>query len=121
MKATLKVLFTMTACMAASIAIGADIDGTWLVTIEAPTGTSKATLVLTQTGTDVTGHYAGQFGEAPVTGTTKGHEIELTYRVEMQGVPLEVNYIGTVEGAVFRGKVVVPGFGEGTFSGTKRN
>ena len=121
MKTTLKAFLAITAWMVAPIAIAGSMDGTWIVNIEAPTGQSKATLVLIQTGDAITGNYTGQFGEAPVTGIANGNDVTLTYHVEMQGVPLDVTYVGKIQGHSFSGKVVVHGFGEGSFKGTKQS
>ena len=121
MRTTLKAFLTMTAWMIAPLAMAASMDGTWIVNIEAPTGPSKATLVLTQVGDAITGSYTGQFGEAPLTGTASGNDVTITYHVEMQGVPLEVRYVGTVQGHSFSGKVIVIGFGEGSFKATKQS
>ena len=120
MKTTLRAAMAMTAWMIAPSTFAADIDGTWNVSIEAPTGTSKATLVLTQAGDAIEGRYTGQFGESPVAGAVKGDEIVLTYRGEMQGVPIEVVYTGTVAAGVFSGKVTVVGFGDGKFKATRQ-
>jgi len=121
MRTTLKAFLTMTAWVVAPLAFAGSMDGTWIVNIDAPTGQSKATLVLTQSGDAITGSYTGQFGEAPVTGTASGNDVTITYHVEMQGVPLEVRYVGKVQGHSFNGKVNVIGFGEGSFKATKQS
>ena len=120
MRTIVKSLLMMSVWIVVPIALAADIDGTWLVSIEAPTGTSKSTLVLAHDGDAITGRYNGQFGEAPVTGAVRGGDITLTYHVEMQGVPLDVTYTGKLAGGTMSGKVVVFGFGEGTFKATKQ-
>ena len=120
MRTIVKSVLMTSAWIVVPLAVAADIDGTWLVSIDAPTGASKSTLVLAHDGDVITGRYNGQFGEAPVTGTTRGDDITLTYHVEMQGVPLDVTYTGTLVGDAMSGKVVVLGFGEGTFKATKQ-
>jgi hypothetical protein len=74
---------------------------------------------LQQEGTSVTGTYKGQLGEAPVTGTVKGNELSLSYKINAQGVDLTVTYAGAVDGKAIKGKVSYGEIGEGTFTGTK--
>jgi hypothetical protein len=67
----------------------------------------------------VTGNYKGQLGEAPVTGTVKGNELTINFKVSAQGSELAITYVGTVEGDTIKGKVTLGEMGEGTFTGKK--
>jgi hypothetical protein len=60
-------------------------------------------------------------GEAPVTGTVKGDSVELSFEVAPGGEKLKVVYKGTVKSAtVMGGTLTIEGFGEGTWTATKR-
>ena len=43
----------------------------------------------------ITGTYKGQLGEAPVTGTVKGNELTINFKVNAQGADLAITYSGT--------------------------
>jgi len=96
-----------------------DVTGTWTMTVETSVGGGSPTFTLTQKGEDITGHYRGRFGEAPVTGTIKGNQVTFSFTVSAQGQEMKTDYVGTVEDDAMAGKVVFGGFGEGTFKGTR--
>jgi hypothetical protein len=102
-----------------AFAADSNVTGTWTMAVESPIGSGNPVFVLTQTGSDVTGSYKGQLGEAPVKGTLKGNAIELKYTISAQGMDLAVTYAGTVEGDTMKGKVSYGDMGEGTFTGKK--
>jgi hypothetical protein len=103
-----------------STAALADVSGTWVMAVEAQAGSGSPTFKLTQNGQAVTGTYAGQLGDAPVTGTVKGNEITLTFKISAQGQDLEVVYTGTLDGDKVSGKVKLGSLGDGTFTGKKQ-
>jgi hypothetical protein len=102
-----------------AIAADANVAGTWTMTVETQAGTGNPVFTLAQNGSDVTGTYKGQLGEADVKGTVKGNAVELTYTINAQGMELKVVYSGTVEGDTMKGKVSLGDLGEGTFTGKK--
>src|SRR5262245_38277440 len=120
MKTTLLVALALCASIMTTVTKAADVDGTWIVTIDAATGQSSSTLELKCAGTNISGTYKGQFGEAQLAGSLRGDDLVIEVRPEMQGVPLEVKYVGKVDGTSMTGTVTVVGFGEGTFKGIKQ-
>lgn len=114
-------LLTTVLAIAATAAGGQqNVTGTWKVTVESQAGTGNPTVVLKQEGEKLTGTYKGQLGEAPLEGTLKGNDITFSFKVNVQGQDLQVDYVGTVEGGkTMKGKVKLGDFGEGTFTGTK--
>jgi hypothetical protein len=124
MKAASRIAVTFfAAALVPFVAIAADtpdVTGTWTMTVETSVGSGNPTFTLTQKGEDITGHYKGQFGEAPVTGTIKGNQVTLTFTVSVQGQELKTDYVGAVEGDAMTGKVIFGSFGEGTFKGTRQ-
>ena len=122
MKILRRLFITMlasTAVVAAVLAADANVAGEWDFQVETQAGTGTPHFSLKQDGSNVTGNYKGQLGEAPVTGTVKGNELTMTFKVSPQGSELAVTYVGTVEGDTIKGKVTLGELGEGTFSGKK--
>jgi hypothetical protein len=122
MKILRRLFITMlasTALAAAALAADANVAGEWDFTVETQAGTGSPHFSLKQDGTAVTGTYKGQLGEAPVTGTVKGNELTLSFKVSAQGADLAITYSGTVEGDTIKGKVSLGEMGEGTFTGKK--
>jgi hypothetical protein len=84
---------------APAVAPGAGITGVWEFAVElASGGTGAPVFTLKQEGEKVTGTYKGQLGEAPVTGTVKGNDVTLSYKVNVQGQDLEGTYTGKLTG-----------------------
>jgi hypothetical protein len=122
MKILRRLFITMLASAAlagAALAADANVAGEWDFTVETQAGTGSPHFSLKQDGTAVTGTYKGQLGEAPVTGTVKGNELTLNFKVSAQGADLAITYSGTVEGDTIKGKVSLGDMGEGTFTGKK--
>src|SRR3954471_23103243 len=97
---TIVVALLALAPCAATAQAGAKIDvtGKWLFSVTTDAGTGTPTVTLKQQGDSLSGHYSSQaLGEADLKGTVKDKKITFTFRVELQGTPLTVNYAGTVE------------------------
>jgi hypothetical protein len=120
-KALIAVLIAVGAMGGAVAAYAADanVAGTWNLTTETQRGTRNASMVLTQSGENVTGTYKGQRGDIPISGTVKGNTLSLSYKLDLQGSELEVKYVGTVEGDTVNGTVAMGRMGEGKFTGKK--
>ena len=122
MKILRRLFITMLASAAlagAALAADANVAGEWDFTVETQAGTGTPHFSLKQDGSNVTGTYKGQLGEAPVTGTVKGNELTINFKVNAQGTDLAITYSGTVEGDAIKGKVSLGELGEGTFTGKK--
>lgn len=122
MKILRRLFLTMlasTALAGAAFAADANVAGEWDFTVETQAGTGTPHFSLKQDGSAVTGNYKGQLGEAPVTGTVKGNELTINFKVNAQGTDLAITYTGTVEGNSIKGKVSLGELGEGTFTGKK--
>jgi hypothetical protein len=82
----MRLLPTLAALLfAAMAACAADASGTWAMSLEAPQGSTEATLILKQDGENVTGTYKGPRNEAPAKGTLKGTELSLTVSIVAAG------------------------------------
>jgi len=122
MKILRRLFITMLASAAlagAALAADANVAGEWDFTVETQAGTGTPHFSLKQDGSNVTGTYKGQLGEAPVTGSVKGNELTINFKVNAQGQDLAITYTGTVEGDTIKGKVALGELGEGTFTGKK--
>ena len=97
-----------------------DVTGKWAFNVETSAGAGTPTFTFKQDGEKLTGHYVGTFGESDVTGTVKGADITITFTVDAQGTALKETYTGTVDKDTMKGKLVIEGLGEGTFSAKKQ-
>ncbi len=98
-----------------------DLTGKWIFNVETGAGSGTPTITLKQDGEKLTGHYSGQLGEADVTGTAKGNDVQLKFTVDVQGNALNCIYTGGVDAKdSMKGKVEIVGLGEGTFTAKKQ-
>jgi hypothetical protein len=119
-KTGLGALLAIAAFTVAQLASAADVTGTWIMAVETGAGSGSPTFILVQKGEALSGSYKGQLGEAQVTGTVKGDEVTIEYKVEGQGGTLAVKYSGKTDGKTMSGKVSLGQLGEGTFTGKKQ-
>jgi len=97
-----------------------DVTGKWAFSVETSAGAGAPTFTFKQDGEKLTGHYAGTFGEADLTGTVKGADITFSFTVDAQGNALKETYTGTVDKDTMKGKLVIEGLGEGTFTAKRQ-
>jgi hypothetical protein len=99
-----------------------DVTGNWVLEVMTQAGgTTMPTVTLKQDGEKLTGHYSSQtLGEANITGTIKGQQIDFGFSTEVQGFALQVRYTGTVNGNTMTGKISLGELGDGTFTGKKQ-
>ena len=96
----------------------ADITGTWAANVTLDVGGGTATFTLQQTGDALAGTYSGTLGEAKVTGTVKGDQVEWSFDVEQAG---RVVYKGALDGATkLKGTCQYGQLGKGTFTAEKK-
>jgi len=98
-----------------------DVTGKWAFAVETAAGSGTPVMTFKQEGEKLTGHYSGQLGEADLTGSVKGQNIEFKFSVDLQGQTLNATYTGTVDGKdSMKGKVDLAGLGEGTFTAKRQ-
>jgi hypothetical protein len=101
--------------------LAADVTGKWSATVETDAGTGSPSFVFKQSGETLTGTYAGMLGEAPLTGTVKGDDIEFSFKAAPQGETVTVKYKGKVTAAnQIKGTVDLGGLASGTFTASKQ-
>jgi hypothetical protein len=97
-----------------------DVTGKWALNVETSAGAGQPTFTFKQDGEKLTGHYTGTFGEADLTGTVKGSDITFSFMVDAQGNALKETYTGTADKDTMKGKLVIEGVGEGTFTAKRQ-
>jgi hypothetical protein len=96
---------------------GANVAGSWDITIDSPQGQNKALLVIKKEGDKLTGTLKGVRGERlleslAVTGT----DITFTMKANIQGQDMVFTYKGKVEKDSMKGDADFGGFATGTWS-----
>ena len=98
-------------------AVAADLSGTWSADVVLDAGSGTATFVLKQQGTALSGTYSGALGEAKVSGSVKGDEVEWSFESPDAG---KIVYKGKIEGEKIKGTVEYGELGKGSFSAVKK-
>jgi hypothetical protein len=97
---------------------GADVSGTWTATVVLDAGAGAATFVFEQKGEALSGTYSGVLGEAKLTGTVKGDQVEWSFDGGQVG---KVTYSGRLDSASkMKGTTEYGLLGKGTFTADKR-
>jgi hypothetical protein len=97
-----------------------DITGKWAFSVETAAGAGTPTMTFKQDGEKLTGHYSGQLGESDLTGTVKGADVTFTFNIDAGGTAIKAAYTGTADKDNMKGKVVLEGLGEGTFTAKRQ-
>ena len=107
--------------LTAALALAADVTGKWRFEVETSAGSGSPTFDLKQDGEKLTGTYSGALGEANVTGSVKGDDVEITFEAAPTGDKVVVKYTGKLDGAdKIKGTVDLGGLAKGTFTGEKQ-
>ena len=94
--------------------------GTWELNVESPMGSRASDAIFTQTGETLGGKMVSPRGEVPLTGTIDGDTVKFGINVNVQGQSLQIDYSGTVTGDTMSGTVVFGSFGDGKWTGKKK-
>ena len=98
--------------------LAADITGTWSANVALDAGNGTATFVLTQMGDMLSGTYRGVLGDAKVTGTVTGDQVEWSFQSDQAG---KIIYTGTLDGtSKIKGSCEYGALGKGTFTAEKK-
>jgi hypothetical protein len=123
MKSIIRVLSLVVIALLAPAYLDAqatNVTGEWAFTVETDQGGGTPIITFKQDGEKLTGKYAGQLGNADLTGTVKGNAIHFTFAIDVQGQQAPVTYDGTVEKNTMKGKLDIGGMVNGTFTATKK-
>jgi hypothetical protein len=115
------VILTLVSIALAAQSAKVDVTGIWVFAVQSAAGTSAPTVTFKQEGGKLTGHYSSQIvGEAALAGTVKGETIDFTVSSEVQGTKVELRYTGMIESKdSMKGKLSTE-FGDGTFTGKRK-
>lgn len=104
--------------MSVLVLCAADISGTWAAAVVLDAGSGTATFVFQQKGEALSGTYTGVLGEAKLTGTVKGNQVEWSFDGGPAG---KVSFQGTLDGASkMKGNAEYGQLGKGTFTAEKK-
>jgi hypothetical protein len=93
-----------------------DVTGSWVFQVETSAGSGAPTFTFKQEGEKLMGKYSGQLGEADISGTVKGNQIEFSFTVDVG----KVTYTGTIEGGTMKGKVELGDQASGTWTAKRK-
>jgi hypothetical protein len=97
-----------------------NVTGAWVFDVQMSAGSGTPTMTFKQEGEKLTGHYSGQLGEAPLTGTVKDSKITFQIEVSVEGTNLTIVYSGNVDKDSMKGTVSLGEAGEGTFTAKRK-
>jgi hypothetical protein len=97
------------------LAGGANISGKWEIQVEGYGAPRTQKFELKQKGEELSGTYAGKFGESKVTGTVKDAAVEFEMRVIEDQHIITVHYTGTAADDEIKGTVTFGNLGKGTW------
>jgi hypothetical protein len=97
-----------------------DVSGTWELNVESPMGSRASDAIFTQSGESLGGKMVSPRGEVPLTGTVSGDTVKFGINVNVQGQNLQIDYTGTVTGDTMSGTVVFGSFGDGKWTGKRK-
>ena len=96
------------------------VDGTWQLVVNTPMGAQESTLVITSSGSTLTGTQSAGSGEGrPIEdGTVDGNDISWKASI-IKPMAMTLEFSGTVDGDNIDGSVKLGMFGNAPFSGTR--
>jgi hypothetical protein len=99
-----------------------DLTGKWIFEVQTDAGTGTPTVTLKQEGEKLSGHYSSQtLGEADLTGTVKGQNVNFSFMADLGGQGVPVTYAATVESKdAMKGTIDIGGLAGGTFTGKRQ-
>jgi hypothetical protein len=114
----LSILVCTFVLVAPALLAGHHVDGTWILSVSLGDGQGgDATFELAENEAGrITGTYSGAVGQAEVTGTVNGNEVELSFDSQAG----KITYKGTIEGDAMKGTCTYGQLGEGTFEGKRK-
>ncbi len=99
---------------------GPDLSGNWVLTTESPMGAQDTDMIVKQDGGQLTGTISSQMGTVDYKGTITGSDVAFGFMFEAQGMSLQIDYKGVVEGDTMKGIAKFGEFGEGNFTAKRK-
>jgi hypothetical protein len=92
-----------------------DLSGKWEVQVEGYGAPRTQKFELKQKGEDLSGVYAGKFGESKISGTVKDSAVDFEMRVIENESIITVHYTGTAADDGIKGTVTFGNLGKATW------
>jgi hypothetical protein len=100
---------------------GPNLTGNWVLTTESPMGSQDTDMVVKQTGDQLAGTISSQMGTVEYKGTlTGGKDVAFGFSFEAQGMSMQIDYKGIVDGDTMKGTAKFGDFGEGAFTAKRK-
>lgn len=100
---------------------GPDLSGNWVLTTESPMGAQDSDMLVKQEGEALSGTISTQMGTVAYKGTlTGGKDVAFGFTFDAQGMTLQIDYKGVVEGDTMKGVATFGEFGEGNFTAKRK-
>lgn len=100
---------------------GPDLTGNWVLTTESPMGAQDTDMTVKQDGEAISGTISSQMGVVEYKGTlTGGKDVAFGFAFDAQGMSLQIDYKGVVEGDTMKGTAKFGDFGEGNFTAKRK-
>jgi hypothetical protein len=100
---------------------GPELTGNWVLTTESPMGAQDTDMTVVQTGDQLAGKITSQMGTVDYKGTlTNGKDVAFGFSFDAQGMQLQIDYKGVVEGDTMKGTAKFGDFGSGGFTAKRK-
>jgi hypothetical protein len=100
---------------------GPDLSGNWVLTTESPMGSQDTDMVVKQAGEQLSGTISTQMGTIEYKGTlTGGKDVAFGFPIQAQGMSLQIDYKGVVDGETMKGTAKFGDFGSGAFTAKRK-
>jgi hypothetical protein len=103
----------------AAVTQSSNVAGEWTLTVESPMGRDDVRAQFEQAGEQLSGTVISEGREIPVVGTVRGNSVRFGISLDVRGQPLQLDYVGTIEGDNMSGTVQFGPVGNGKFSGRR--
>jgi len=104
----------------ASAFAAGDAAGKWAITLKTSGGVFPSSATLTQDGDKLSGTFTGPAGDVPVTGTSSGKSLTLSFKVDTPQGVLSLTLTGDVDGdTIANGKADFGAMGPGEWIATR--
>mgnify|MGYP003576433662 CR=1 FL=1 len=115
-------IYSLAAVLAYAGQAKTDISGTWIFDVQTDAGTGTPTVTFKQDGEKLTGHYSSAtLGEADLTGTVKGNDVNFNYMADLQGTAVPDMHKACIDSrSAMKGTIDIGGLAGGTFTGKKK-
>ena len=99
---------------------GPNLTGQWVLTTESPMGAQDSEMTVKQTGNELSGTLTSAMGSVDYKGSLTGKDVAFGFLMNAQGMSLQIDYKGVVEGDTMKGTTKFGDFGEGNFTAKRK-